>query len=323
MRVRAPELPQAGPWLNTLQPLSLKELRGQVVILDFWTYGCINCLHILPDLQFLEQTYAPHLVVIGVHTAKFEHERSVASVESAIARYQIHHPVLVDCDRTLWDQYAVRAWPTFVVIDPQGYVVATLAGEGQRPTLEALVQQLITSQSDGTAVGPAAPLLAPPSALLTPLAFPGKVLADPQSDTLFIADSGHHRIVITRLDGTLVAVVGSGQAGWRDGEGQTAQFSSPQGMALDSQQQRLYLADTGNHQLRQIDLVSLQVSTLAGTGAQSRVLFPHGGKALETDLNSPWDLVQVGKTLYIAMAGSHQIWQLNLTQGTAQTLIGT
>ncbi|MBD0334474.1 MAG: redoxin domain-containing protein [Cyanobacteria bacterium Co-bin13] len=323
MRVRAPELPQANPWLNTPSPLSLKALRGQVVILDFWTYGCINCLHVLPDLKFLEQTYGPQLVVIGVHTAKFEHESDAASVQAAIARYQISHLVLVDCDRSLWDQYAIKAWPTFVVIDPQGYVVATLAGEGQRPALEALVQRLITARPDGAAADPAGPVFSLPPALPTPLAFPGKVLADPESDTLFIADSGHHRIVITRLDGTLVAVVGSGQAGWRDGDESLAQFSSPQGMALDLQQQRLYLADTGNHRLRQIDLASHQVSTLAGTGTQSRILFPHGGKALETALNSPWDLVQVGKTIYIAMAGSHQIWQMDLAQDTVQTFMGT
>ena len=122
-RIRAPKLPQNYPWLNTDKPLSLESLKGRVVILDFWTYCCINCLHVLPDLKFLEQKYPDSLTVIGVHSAKFENEKDVENVRQAILRYDIGDPVLVDSGSRVWQQYAVRAWPTFKIIDPEGYVV--------------------------------------------------------------------------------------------------------------------------------------------------------------------------------------------------------
>jgi thiol-disulfide isomerase/thioredoxin len=143
VRVRAPALDPALPWLNCDRPLSLKALRGQIVLLDFWTYGCINCLHVIPDLQYLEQRYAGHLTIISIHTAKFDHEQNLESIQQAILRYGVTHPVVVDRDRALWDQYAVRAYPTFVLIDPQGYIVTTLAGEGRRQALDDLIQRLL------------------------------------------------------------------------------------------------------------------------------------------------------------------------------------
>ena len=325
VRIRAPAFDQTLPWLNSDRPLSLSTLRGQIVLLDFWTYGCINCLHVIPDLHYLEQKYAGQLTIISIHTAKFEQEQAVESIQQAVLRYGITHPVLVDRNRTLWDQYAVRAYPTFVVIDPQGYIVATLAGEGRRQRLDDLIQRLIDEhEGKGTLnektvqdIVQSQPLL------LTPLAFPGKVLADESSDVLFIADTGHHRLVFTTLDGTLKATIGAGSAGWQDGAWETAQFSAPQGMALDASGKILYVADAGNHLLRSIDLEQRAVSTLAGTGSQSRSLFPHGGHALDVALNSPWDLTRLGHQLYIAMAGSHQIWVMDLDQHTLQTFTGT
>ena len=321
IRVRAPELPQNLPWLNCDRPLSLLALQGRIVILEFWTVSCINCLHVIPDVKYLEQKYRDRLVVIGVHTAKFDHEQHPDNIQQAIVRYGITHPVVVDCDRQIWDNYTVRAWPTFVVI-AKGYVVATVSGEGKRQFLDDLIQQLIGEEA-GT-LDDALPLTLEPSPVLTyPLAFPSIVLADETSDTLFIADTGHHRIAIATLNGSESIIIGTGKPGWKDGDWETAQFSAPQGMAFDHQQQALFVADTGNHLLRRIDLLQQQVSTIAGTGTQSRALFPHCGKALSTALNSPWDLVQIGEVLYIAMSGSHQIWAMDLAQWTIQTFTGT
>lgn len=322
-RVRAPQLPQHFPWLNSDRPLSLASLRGRVVLLDFWTYGCINCLHVLPDLKYLEQKYRDCLTVIGVHTAKFEHEQDTGPIQQAILRYQIAHPVLVDQGREVWQQYAIRAWPTLVLIDPQGYIIASWAGEGQREQLDELIGQVLQAHQEQGSLQPGHPLLQVPQPLLTPLAFPGKVLADAEHDRLFIADSGHHRIVMGTLAGEGVLTVGTGQAGWVDGPCTTAEFCMPQGMALDRQKRLLYVADTGNHCLRQIDLEQQTVTTIAGTGAQSPILWPHGGQARVVALNSPWDLAWVDDRLYIAMAGSHQIWQLELATGHLQTYAGT
>ena len=318
-RVRAPELPPHFSWLNA-NPLSLHQLKGRVVLLDFWTYCCINCLHVLPDLKYLEQKYPDRLTVIGVHSAKFVNESDVENVRQAVVRYDIEHPVVVDRDLYLWQQYAVRAWPTIVVIDPAGYVIGAVAGEGNRDKLDHLVGQLLQEDQGTGKVDRFDLVLEKDRQPITPLAFPGKVLADQESDRLFIADTGHHRIVVTTLQGEVVQVIGSGQAGFVDGD--TSQFSAPQGLAIDSANQRLYVADTDNHALRCVELDRGTVRTIAGTGQQSRNLQSHGGLALTTALNSPWDLELLQNHLFIAMAGSHQIWDFNLETGILQTYAG-
>ncbi|BAZ29437.1 redoxin domain-containing protein [Cylindrospermum sp. NIES-4074] len=322
-RVRAPELPQNFPWLNTDKPLSLKQLKGRVVILDFWTYCCINCLHILPDLKYLEQKYQDSLTVIGVHSAKFDNEQESENIRQAILRYDIEHPVLVDVDFRVWQEYAVRAWPSFMVIDPQSYVVGCFSGEGKRQVLDDLVAKLIQEHREKGTINfseVSLTLEKQRQPLITPLAFPGKVLAT--SAGLFIADSGHHRLVMSSCDGEVLHLIGTGKAGLTDGAFSEAQFSAPQGMAFDTENQLLYVADTENHALRRVDIQRQVVETIAGTGEQSRNISPHGGAALTTALNSPWDLEKAGNSLFIAMAGPHQIWQLDLEKGIVKTYAG-
>ena len=325
VRVRAPELPH-HPWLNTDRPLALKDLKGRVVILDFWTYCCINCLHVLPDLKYLEQKYRDCLTVIGVHSAKFDNEQDVENIRQAILRYNIEHPVLVDRDFHVWQHYTVRAWPTLVIIDPEGYVIGSVTGEGKRDTLDDIIGKLIQDHRDKGTVQfqeISLSLEKQRQTVITRLSFPGKVVAEEASDSLFIADSGHHRLVVSSLDGDLKYEIGAGTAGFKDGSFTEAQFSSPQGMALDRQNQVLYVADTDNHTIRHIDLKQQYVKTIAGTGQQSHHIQPHGGHALETDLNSPWDLELVGPFLFIAMAGPHQIWAMDLNDGEIGTYAGT
>ncbi len=325
-RVRAPELPQDRTWLNTDHPLSLKELKGRVVILDFWTYCCINCLHVLPELKYLENKYKDSLTVIGVHSAKFDNEKEAENIRQAVLRYDIEHPVLVDTNFYVWQQYAVRAWPTLMAIDPEGYVIGSVSGEGNRDVLDKLISQLCRKhQEKGTInireLGLSLEKQRQP--LSTPLSFPGKVLADEVGERLFIADSGHHRIVVSTLAGEVLYVIGTGKSGLIDGALSEAQFFAPQGMALDATNQLLYVADTENHCVRQIDLESQLVKTIAGTGKQSYQLKPHSGLGLETALNSPWDLEKVGNRLLIAMAGSHQIWEMQLETSIVSTYAGT
>jgi thiol-disulfide isomerase/thioredoxin len=299
--VRAPELPKNLAWLNVDRPLSIKEFRGRIVLLDFWTYGCINCIHSLPDLKYLEQKYHDRLTILSIHSAKFENESSIDNIRQAIFRYEIEHPVLVDQAFKVWQSYAIRAYPTFVLIDPKGYIVRTIAGEGRRNLLDQLIQELIENNT----IEPRSILFTLEENPISPLAFPGKVLT---SDRLFIADSGHHRIVITTLEGEVLTTIGAGLSGLKDGSFDQTQFSNPQGMSIDGN--FLYVADTGNHAIRRIDLEKKTVSTIAGTGNQSKTIYPQGGKALEVDLNSPWDLEMVNDRLFIAMAGAHQIWEM-------------
>src|SRR5215475_7196021 len=129
-RVRAPEITGGRGWLNTDKPLSLAALKGKVVLLDFWTYGCINCIHIIPDLKKLEAKYPNQLVVIGVHSAKFLNEKGTENIRQAILRYEIEHPVVNDKDFEIWQSYTARSWPTLVLINPKGKEVGRHSGEG-------------------------------------------------------------------------------------------------------------------------------------------------------------------------------------------------
>lgn len=320
-KTRVPDFPAGSHWLNVSRPLSLQELRGHYVLLDFWTYCCINCMHVLPDLQRLEDQY-PELQVIGVHSAKFRNEQDRDNVRQAILRYNITHPVLLDNDLTLWHQYAVNAWPSFVLIDPQGYQVAKFSGEGVYARLQPVLDSLIAAE--GAVERPA---IALPLALERHrrpdgyLSFPGKVVADEGGKRLFFTDSNHNRILEVGTDGTVQRIIGSGLQGKEDGMLAQASFFRPQGLAYDAKADVLYVADTENHLIRKVDLRMGEVTTLLGTGqqAQERLLF---GQGTQVALNSPWDLSLQGDLLMIAMAGSHQLWQLQLSSGQARVFAG-
>src|SRR6266478_2708639 len=321
-RLRAPELAGGRGWLNTAKPLSLAALKGKVVLLDFWTYGCINCMHIIPDLKKLEKKYSNELVVIGVHSAKFENEKDTENIRRIVLRYEIEHPIINDADFNIWRSYAVNAWPTRYLIDPAGYIIGKLTGEGGYEALDKAIADLIAEFRKRGELNEAPLKLVLERAKVgdLPLAFPGKILADQKSERLFIADSGHNRIVIAKLDGTLVETIGNGVHGARDGSIDQATFFRPQGMVLSGD--LLYVADTENHLIREIDLKSKTVKTIAGTGEQMRE-YGVKGPALQVALNSPWDLQLVGHTLYVAMAGPHQIWKLDLDKQEVSTFAGT
>jgi DNA-binding beta-propeller fold protein YncE len=322
-RVRAPELEGGRGWLNTDRPLSIAGLRGKVVILDFWTYGCVNCMHVIPDLKRLEEKYPTELVVIGVHSAKFENEKETENIRRIVLRYGLEHPVVNDADFRIWSAYAVRAWPTLVVIDPAGYVVGYASGEGNYQVLDRAVHDLAEEARKRGALDERPLKFALERAKVgdLPLAFPGKVLADERGERLFISDSSHNRVVVTRLDGTLLYTIGSGARGHADGDFAQASFDGPQGLALDGE--TLYVADTRNHTIRRADLKARAVATVAGTGEQLRDYRIRLDSLPTPPLSSPWDLHLEGGTLYVAMAGPHQVWAVDLKTGRPSVFAGS
>ncbi|MCC3278248.1 NHL domain-containing thioredoxin family protein [Arthrobacter sp. zg-Y40] len=359
-RVRASEL-EGRNWLNTGgRQLNLEDLRGKIVLLDFWTFCCINCLHVLDELRPLEEKYSDVLVTVGVHSPKFEHEADPVALAAAVERYDIHHPVLDDPELLTWQAYTARAWPTLVVLDPEGYIVAHLSGEGHAAGLESLVAELVAEhEAKGTlhrGDGPYVP--AEPSA--GDLRFPGKVTALP-GGTFLVADTGHHRLVELEADlATVRRVIGEGTKGWRDGDAGAARFNEPQGVALlpaDVAAQAGYdvvVADTVNHRLRGVNMAAGTVTTLAGNGVQRLLDAGNQSKAgaaeaataedaagagsvpadasdllgadpLNVSLSSPWDLVWSAKLgrLVVAMAGTHQVFSFDPATGGVAVLAGT
>ena len=321
-RVPAADLEGGVEWLNASGPLSIKDLRGKIVLLDFWTFCCINCMHVLPDLAYLEKKYDKQIVVIGVHSAKFDNEKETGNIRKAILRYHIEHPVVNDANMTIWRKFGVRAWPTLVLLDPEGYYCGFLSGEGNRDVLDTVIAKVIDyHRAKGTLdETPIQFDLEKDKAPRTPLRFPGKLLADTANNRLFISDSNNHRIVVASLEGKLIETIGCGQLGAVDGDYATARFDRPQGMCLNGD--KLYVADTENHLIRVVDLTQKTVNTLAGTGSQARGR-EVGGALRQTALNSPWDVEIVDGVLYVAMAGPHQIWSHKLTSGDIQVYAGS
>ncbi|MFE5138019.1 thioredoxin-like domain-containing protein [Streptomyces fagopyri] len=327
VRVRAPELIGKGGWLNTGgNELTLADLRGRVVILDFWTFCCINCLHVLDELRELEEKHRDTVVIIGVHSPKFVHEAEHQAVVDAVERYGVEHPVLDDPELATWKQYAVRAWPTLVVIDPEGYVVAQHAGEGHAHAIARLVEELEAEHAaKGTLRRGDGPYVAPEPEP-TALRFPGKALAL-RNGNFLVSDTTRHQLVELEADGeTVVRRIGSGVRGFVDGSADAAGFSEPQGLALlgpDGADGAVVVADTVNHALRRVDLATGEVTTLAGTGRQWWQGSPTSGPAREVDLSSPWDVALFGGKVWIAMAGVHQLWAYDPADGTVGVAAGT
>lgn len=318
--ISAPELNGGLGWFNVSKPLTLKsDLQGKIVLLDFWTYCCINCMHIIPNLKMLEKKYEKELVVIGVHSAKFSNEKESQNIRTAILRYEIEHPVVNDANFAIWNNFGINSWPSLVLIDPEGKIANRVSGEGQTEVLDQAIQYLIRQFQGKMNLEPIPLSLEKNKEPEPVLQFPGKIIADEKTSRVFISDSNHNRIVICNFTGKVLEVIGKGSIGKKDGSYEEAEFHHPQGMALDGEY--LYIADTENHLLRRINLKDRKVETVAGTGEQNYVW--KGGPGLSTGLNSPWDVVKVGKDIYIANAGQHQIWVYHPDNGSIEPYAGS
>jgi thiol-disulfide isomerase/thioredoxin len=322
-RVRAPEFRGRG-WLNTGgKDLKLADLRGKILLLDFWTFCCINCLHVLDELRPLEERYGDALVVIGVHSPKFEHERDPVALAAAVERYGVHHPVFDDADMHMWQQYAAKAWPTLAVVDQTGYLVASMAGEGHAVGLSRLIDELIAEGGVRRGDGP----YVPPVEADTVLRFPGKAI-ELRNGNLLVSDSARQSVVELLPDGeTLVRRIGTGERGRAD---DPPQFSEPQGLLLLPEKTAevagydVVVADTVNHLLRGLKLDTGTVTTIAGSGRPWRsTVDDHPHDSLAADLSSPWDLAWYDGKVIVAMAGIHQLWWFDPVKRTTGVYAGT
>ena len=331
-------------WLNTGgAELDLETLRGKIVLLDFWTFCCVNCLHVLDELRPLEEKWADELVVIGVHSPKFEFEKDPEALQANIERYEVSHPVIDDPELETWSAYGARAWPTLMVLDTHGRIAGNLSGEGHAANLDRLVAELVAEgEADGSLRrGPAPTVLAERTEQT--LRFPSKLAVLPDG-RLVVSDAGQHRLVVFQADGATVdAIIGTGERGHADGDEDTARFAEPNGvLALPAEVAQevgydLLVADTAGHRLRGVKIgqdrllrsrTATEVTTLAGTGEQwmQGEPLPRGeGDARSYSLSTPWDLTwshSLNRAV-IAMAGIHQLWTYDPATGALLVLAGT
>lgn len=321
---RAPEIDRAGfRWFNVDRPLSLADLRGRFVVLDFWTACCVNCLHVLPTLRRLEEAFPDTVAVIGVNSPKYPAEQNANCLVNAIARHGIRHPVIHDPELQLWHDYEIQAWPTLVFIDPHGRIMGGLPGE---PCAERLITGIgeMIRRWRGTRLAPVPLPLRPAdtAATATRFRFPGKIKSAGGSGAAklwAIADSGNHQVVLCDDAGREVRRFGCGRPGFLDLDAESCAFDGPQGLCCDGA--AIYVADTGNHAIRRIDLATGAVCTLAGTGERGEVLRRHvRGDGVR--LASPWDLECWGDSLFFANAGTHQLGRLGLVTGELAAIAG-
>jgi len=318
-------LTHENSWLNTSRPLTVEDLKGRIILVDFWTYCCINCMHIIPELQELEKTYGDKITIIGVHSAKFQNERDSANIRAAILRYGIEHPVVNDGNFYIWKKFGIHAWPTLMLINPGGRMEEIYTGEGNIDKIKTRIDDMLKSYHGLLNTAPLPISLEKNKQPKSVLNFPGKIIYVEEYNggpALFVSDSGNNRILGIKPTGEIFLEIGSGKAGKKDGAIVTASFNSPQGLLY--QDNILYVADTNNHLLRKIDLKEGQVETIAGTGEQGVNRNVSRLQGLTTALSSPWDLAFYPNEnkIAIAMAGLHQIWTYDLDKHTLEVIAG-
>jgi thiol-disulfide isomerase/thioredoxin len=317
--VTAPEINTPYGWLNTEKSYTLKDFRGKIVLLDFWTFGCINCQHIIPDLKRLEKEYEKELVVIGVHSAKFESEKTSNNIRKAILKFGIEHPVVNDADFKVWESYGVKAWPTITLISPDGKVVGQRSGENVYPVAKKSIDNLIKQYGDKINRQPIKFTLEKSAEANSIVRFPSKMVSD-ENGHIWLADSGNNRLIKINKAGKIVEVIGKGEQGFADGDFTTATFYEPHGLAIKGN--TLYIADSKNNAIRKADLINKKVETVAGDGEMG-YYFLNDQWDTPVKPNSPWDLLIDGQVMYIANAGNHQVLKMELATNKVTRFAGS
>ncbi|WP_101926966.1 MULTISPECIES: thioredoxin-like domain-containing protein [Luteimonas] len=313
----APEFPASLEWLNLSDPLRMAQLRGKVCALAFVNLGSAWSQQRLADLGYLRVRHRERLNVVAIHVPRFDADRDARRSAKRAHRQQYEFPVAHDADWTLWQQYGIEAWPTVVLLDGHGHIRERIVGEGGIRDLDARVAALageLTPQLINTDPVRLRRSGEPP----LPLRFPaGLALA---GNFLYIADSGHHRVLECDAGGRVLRQFGSGSPGFIDGPMELAALTRPHGLYVD--RDVLYVADTGNHAVRRIELRSGDISTVCGAGRPGVTQEGPIADPRNIALDQPRSVVLDGDKLFIATAGDNRIWKLDLGNSTVSLLAG-
>jgi DNA-binding beta-propeller fold protein YncE len=318
-RRRAPEFPASLVWFNVDAPLSLTEQLGRVVLLNFCAFSSVTCRQILEDLDYLRYKFRKDLVILGVHAPRYPGEAGAVHLRQSINRYRVEYPVVHDPELQLWHSYGIKNRPTQVLVDRDGYIVGSLSGAGKVERLEQVIRYQCGKRSRIPPRAPSSQRGGRVSAASGTMSFPGRIVVS--GNRLFIADSGHNRILMVSRNGTVLRRYGSPSEGFIDGKGEAAAFNNPQGMVLVDD--FLYVADTGNHAVRRIHIRTDDVDTIAGDGRIGSAGPGRHATPVDCSLNSPMDLAMKDGVLYIAMSGVNQIWRLSLVDGKLGVFSGS
>lgn len=315
-------------WFNLSKKITANDLAGRIILLDFWTYGCINCIHTIADIKHLETKYADKLTVIGIHSGKFLNERKNNGLESAIKKLEINHIVINDFDYKIWNTFGVNAWPTLVLIAPNGIIFSAYSGEGHighlTQDIDFLLQQYhninVTSLPYTTE-----------TSSTSSLAFPSKISFEKQvkyqgttQDIIFVSDTGNNRILALNDKAEVIFQIGSGKSGNKIGDFKETEFSFPEGTIY--QNGKLYIADTKNHQIKVADLKKQQVSTILGVGNRAINYYLKDNRNPDKiALTSPYDIAFFPNkdSIIIANAGTHQLVKHNLNNNSTEIFAGS
>lgn len=318
-------------WLNVVRPLEMSDLKDRIILLDFWTYACVNCTQTIQEIKKFEEQFGSKITVIGVHSGKFDNEKNLTQIRKAIIRNDITHPVINDAKMRIWNSFKIPAWPSLVLIDPHGNVVKTYVGEAGIFGAKVGIKKLIAEYKyelnrDSLPIAPEkysidGNILSFPTKIEYAADFSYKSRHLP---VLFIANTGKNEILVTSLTGDVITKIGSGAADLKDGSFENAAFKAPQGLLYRAG--KLYVADTGNHALREIDFKSSEVTTLIGSGQRGEAF--DAKQTLEAnsfDLASPTDIefFPNPENIVIANSGAHQILTYNIAKDTISVLAGS
>lgn len=316
-------------WLNSSRKIESSDLKNRVILLDFWSYACVNCLNMIPEIKKLETEFGNRLTVIGVHSGKFNNEKNDESIKKAIIKNDVSHLVVNDSEFKIWNGFKISSWPTFVLIDAKGRVVKKYDGKISAEDLRKDIKKLI-SKYKYRLNNERLPIVLEKNRVVDYiLKFPGEIIFAQnfsykninKANVLIIANTGKNKILVTNLNGNILLEIGSGDVGFDDGDFYSASFNSPRGLLFKNN--NLYIADTSNHALRKINFTDGKVSTLIGNGKRGEVV-KQSDRADKISLSSPFDLAFFPdkNNIVISNSGTNQLLKYNTSSNTVTPFAG-
>ncbi len=321
-------------WFNTAKPLEKEDVKDKIILLNFWSYSCVKCLQLIPELKKLQDEYGNKLAIISVHSPKFSNEKNEGGIRKAIIRHDITNPVINDADLKIWNQYQVKLWPTLILFNTNGKIYDQYFDLNDSKSIERALSDTkkLLNRYNHQLSRNSLPIILEKNRLISNvLESPTKIKYSAKFDyksysgaAIFIANSAKNTIIISSISGEILAQIGSGKSGKEDGSFSDASFDLPQGLLYHND--KLYVADTNNHLIREVDFKSEKVTTILGSGNIGLPITSDKKiAAKKVDLASPTDIEFFPNRQFIAIANSasDQILSYDVEKKEVSVLAGS